>query len=424
MKNRSPRLIAGSVLVVASLAVPSVAAAAPVTVNLRIEGPSSTLYQGNVTSDIRRFQFTGDAVTHLCDGTSGAPGTPGTPAEGPGGPGTMPVNTAGQAIATAIDSGLDARGSWSGFGASFSTISGVSVAYNGATGQYLQEFRNGVSTDYGACGQKVGAGDRVLLAYSSFGETPLRLTGTPATIDLGTAFGVMVANEGPSGMPQDGATVNGVTTAGGGLATIQPTSVGDVAIQASKAGFVRSNTQVVCVHNGNDGNCGTVAGGGGGSSTAPPATPTPETPTAPSTSPGPPAPPAPVLDRTGPIAAITGIVEGQTFAPGMGPQTLRGTVAGTARRQAGTGPTGIASVKIRLTRQIGKRCAGYSKSARRFRRAACKPGSGSFFGVSKASTWRYRLAARLGRGGYTLEVKATDRAGKRGPVRRLRFRVR
>src|ERR671939_1701979 len=50
--------LAGLALVLAALLVPaSVAAAAPVTVNLRIEGPASTVFEGPVTTDVRAFQF-------------------------------------------------------------------------------------------------------------------------------------------------------------------------------------------------------------------------------------------------------------------------------------------------------------------------------------------------------------------------------
>src|SRR3954463_5262166 len=85
--------LAGLALAVLALLVPaSVAAAAPVTVNLRIEGPTATVFEGPVTTDVRPFQFTGGADTapHECDGTAANGGTSPTP-----------VPTRGAAVAAA-----------------------------------------------------------------------------------------------------------------------------------------------------------------------------------------------------------------------------------------------------------------------------------------------------------------------------------
>ncbi len=40
---------------VAATLLPASAIAAPVTVNLRVEGPDSTLFEGPVTTDVRQF---------------------------------------------------------------------------------------------------------------------------------------------------------------------------------------------------------------------------------------------------------------------------------------------------------------------------------------------------------------------------------
>src|SRR5919199_1548220 len=85
--------LAGLALAVLALLVPaSVAAAAPVTVNLRIEGPTSTVFEGPVTTDVRPFQFTtgADTAPHECDATAAANGTSPTP-----------VPTRGAAVAAA-----------------------------------------------------------------------------------------------------------------------------------------------------------------------------------------------------------------------------------------------------------------------------------------------------------------------------------
>src|SRR5687767_8899367 len=88
-----PHRLAGLVLAIVSLLVPvSVAAAAPVTVDLRIEGPASTLFEGPVTTDVRPFQFTAgaDVALHVCDGTAANQGSSPTP-----------VPTRGAAVAAA-----------------------------------------------------------------------------------------------------------------------------------------------------------------------------------------------------------------------------------------------------------------------------------------------------------------------------------
>src|SRR5690606_38705414 len=94
MTHRCGRLLAGLVLTLLVAAAP--AAADPVTVNLRVEGPTKTLYEGVVTTDVRPFHFTGSTELHECA------------APGPGG--LQPAR--GTAMAAAIDGGLVATGTW------------------------------------------------------------------------------------------------------------------------------------------------------------------------------------------------------------------------------------------------------------------------------------------------------------------------
>ena len=95
MKIRTPAGLAAGLVSAALLAAP--AAAAPVTVDLRIEGPSRTLFEGPVTTDVRPFQFTGDPATHRCDGTT------------TGGTSPQPVPTRGAAV---VASSVAITGSW------------------------------------------------------------------------------------------------------------------------------------------------------------------------------------------------------------------------------------------------------------------------------------------------------------------------
>ena len=85
-------------------------------------------------------------------------------------------------------------------------------------------------------------------------------------------------------------------------------------------------------------------------------------------------------------------------------------------------PSGLHSVKLRLTRRVGRKCSYFSGSRERFRPMRC--GRGSFLRIGDRPDWSYLLPKRLGRGRYVLEVKAIDGAFNRGTPTRVRFRVR
>ena len=147
MKHRSAAGLAGLVL---ALLLADPATAAPVTVNLRVEGPTRTLFEGPVTTDVRPFQFTGDPVAHQCDGTT------------LGGMSPQPAPTRGAAL---MATGLAVTGTWSSFGPSFKTIDGEDVDFNGTTFAYLAEYKNNVFASLGSCGDTIQVGDDVLYAY-------------------------------------------------------------------------------------------------------------------------------------------------------------------------------------------------------------------------------------------------------------------
>jgi nitrogen fixation protein FixH len=108
---------------------------------------------------------------------------------------------------------------------------------------------------------------------------------------------------------------------------------------------------------------------------------------------------------------------------------------GTAGVRASSGaalqpdPSGIRRVKLRLTRNAGGRCSAYSNRRERFVTRPCGARHGWYFTVATRSDWRYLLPARLPRGRYVLDVKATDgafnvdRTRRRGE-NRVVFRVR
>ena len=152
MLKRSTGLAAG----LAVLVLVPTAFAAPVTVDLRVEGANGTLFEGPVTTDVRTFHFTGESAAHQCDGTAANAGTSPSPAP-----------TRGAAL---VASGLAIAGDWSDqFGnPTINEVAGENVAYDAGTQRFLAEYKNGVSANVGSCGDPVGPGDDVLFAYAAF----------------------------------------------------------------------------------------------------------------------------------------------------------------------------------------------------------------------------------------------------------------
>ena len=363
MKLRLPGLVAG--LLVTALAAAAPAAAAPVTVDLRIEGPDSTLFEGPVTTDVRPMQFTGDPATNQCDGTT------------VGGTSPTPVPTRGAAlVAAAQTTPFALLGTWHPqFGASFTSIAGVSVAFDAATNRFLAEYQNGEFQMVGACADPIANGDDVLFAYGTGSEPLLELSG-PAGVRAGQPFTVRVTDA--AGAPAAGASVGGATTGADGNATVGGLAAGVHDLKASRTGAIRSNRVRV-------------------TATADGTVPPPQTPN--------------VTDTTAPVATLAGLR--RSYARGKGPRTLRGTVS-----DAG----GIRAVKLRLTRRLGKACWYFSGSKERFVRRRC--GTDHAFRIGADADWSYLLPARLRRGRYVLQAYAIDRAGNRGASTRVAFTVR
>jgi hypothetical protein len=369
MKLRSPAGLLAGLATAALLAAP--AAAAPVTVQLRIEGATRTLFEGPVTTDVRPFRFTGDPVAHQCDGTT------------VGGTSPAPVPTRGAAVAAAAERAPFAiAGTWDpGLGVSFTTIAGERVAFDPATNRFLAEYKNGAFAQVGACADPIVNGDNVLFAYGTGSEPLLALSG-PARARPGERITVRVT---ASGAAVSGATVAGAVTRADGTAMVGPLSTrGPVDLKAAKPGAIRSDRLRVCVTDGADGACGTTI----------------------------PRPFAP--DTTGPTARILGIHSGRRYSRRRAPRELHGTVSDD--------PSGLWAVKLRLTRRRGGRCWYFSGTRERFVHRTCrKPYA---FKVGDQSRWSYLLPSRLRRGRYVLEAYAIDNAFNRGALDRVRFRVR
>jgi hypothetical protein len=360
--------LAGLALAALALLVPaSVAAAAPVTVNLRIEGPSSTVFESPVTTDVRQFQFTAgaDTAAHTCDGTAVNTGTS-----------PVPVPTRGAAItAASLGAPFSTSGAFSlTFGSpSFDQVGGQSTAFDPATNAFLVEYKNGVAASVGACADPIATGDDVLFAYGTGNEQLLRLSG-PATAAAGAAVSVHVADQ-ASGAPVAGAAVGGATTDAAGNAAVRFGAAGVQRLKATKAGAIRSNALVVAVG---------VAAAPAGQGVA-----------------------GAQVDRTAPRARLLSPRNNHTYRRAtFSPRLIHVAVAENG--------SGVRTVKLRLTRRVGKRCFSFSGRRERFIGAKC--GTGFFFTVSSKTDFTYLLPERLPRGHYVLDVGAIDNAFNRDRI--------
>lgn len=361
--------------------VPAAASAAPVTVDLRVEGRTGTLFEGKVTTDVRTFRFTDAPDTYRCDAT-GETGSTATPSP-----------TRGAALATAAEQGTFAlTGRWSAFGPTFASVAGEGVGYDAATGQFLAEFENGRGAQFGACNDPIAQGDEVVFAYGTPEQPVLRLT-APATAAPGQAVTVRVTDA-ASGAAIEGATVGGATTGPDGTAAVTFSQRGPVSLKAARPGAIRSNAASTCVTDGSDGFCATSA----------PSAPLPFGP----------APECRTSGRDGfcgtpdlvaPRGQIASVRDGQRLRRGV--RTLHGTVGADA--------SGIREVRLRLSRTDRGRCYRYDGRQReRFvRTRRCGAARALSFRVGTAADWSYLLPAALPRGRYVLDVFVTDGRGNR-----------
>jgi hypothetical protein len=344
------------------------ALAAPVTVDLRIEGATRTLYEGPVTTDTA--PFVASDGPHAC-------GT--TPTRG------AVISAAAQAGRFAMTAIWDAN-----YGSpTFESIAGENVGYDGASGRYLAEYLDGKGAGVGACGDPVTTGQRVLFAYSAYGDTVLALSG-PATAKPGEKVTLKVTDAKPDGGPVAGASVAGVESGADGTVVVGPFSDrGDHDLKATKDGAIRSNRVRVCVTTGADGACGTSV----------PVTPGAQTPVV-----------VAATDTTAPRGKLTGVNDHQVFT--SGPRDLRGSFSDSS---------GLKVVKLRLTKRVGKKCWYFSGKQERFRGTRC--GRGAYFAIGERADWSYLLPAQLGPGRYVLDAVAIDGAGNRTPLQRGSTRV-
>ncbi len=346
------------------------AQAAPVTVNLRVEGSSSTIFEGPVTTDGK--VITKGSNTLACDGTTN-----------PGNPGPGPTMT------SALDDGSIVGGfPWeaSFFDDFFVQSIGGEAGVNESWG-YALNYR---PVEVGGCQQQVGTGDEVLYGFF-FGGPPdyperplLRLRG-PARAATGQPVPVSADEFKQTpfipGQPRDlmqgpaaGATIAGAQTDASGATTVTFGSPGLQRLKAERAGSIRSNAVVLCVSDGGTGDCGVPAGQLGSTADRGKAT-----------------------DSTAPVARISGPSNGRKYR--RGPRLLKGVVEDD--------PSGVREVKIALRRHVrGRNCQWWSGRRERFVGTHCK--KVFFFSIGSNRSWSYLLPRALPAGRYVLDVKAFD----------------
>jgi hypothetical protein len=319
--------------------------------------------------------------------------------------GTCPAGSAAGALEVAT------AGNWD-HERFINTIFGETHTY--ANRDWWAFWVNGQFSQLGACDYIVQPGDELLFYVqkddANFTGTiyPLYFSSVPSAVAAGQPFTVRVVRNSTDGTtttstPIAGATVTdgagaSATTGADGTATLTLTAPGTAKLQASAPQSVSSPLATVTVN--------PAPAIAPPPEAAPPATPeTPPAVTQPSIA-------APVVDRTAPVALLSGVRK--HFRHGHGPRTLRGPVADAS---------GIEQVQVRLKRKRGKRCSAFSASRERFVRRSCKRGAPWFDAGSDAS-WSYLLPKRLRRGLYQLQARATDQAGNRSTNASVRFRVR
>jgi len=378
------------------------AQATSITVNLRVEGASKTLYEGPVTAEGETFQTpAGEALheaPHPCNYAENGHSenekhevftNGGTPTATP----TSALHRA------ALAAGLEFNASWSaGYGDFLVTQVGPDV------NEEVEPFAswgyavNDTTAPVGGCQIALAPGNEVLWAYNYFNLKHLLSLIGPASANEGAPVALHVV-DGQTGAPIAGATIGedvaGVTTPlvgspttnAEGNVTVALAHTGTVELKATQPESVRSNAIGVCVHSGNDGTCGTTlvtsacAAAAGALSCE-----------------------GPLRVRIPPAdtAVAKGVKAAHVYSRRHAPRVLGGVV------EVPPGAT-LRNVRVSLQRRVGKRCFAFDGGSERFVRARC--GKKSFFSVGASESFSYLLPASLPRGRYVYDIEAIDDAG-------------
>ena len=172
------------VLALLSLAAPAGASALPVTVNVRVEGATRTIFDGPVVTDGHNLNPPASGGAHPCDGTNN---------------GAFPA--AGPTATAALDDAARAGGfSWDGsWDTNFSDFLVNRVGPESATTtQFWGHFVNGKEATAGGCQTRLKAGDETVWAFDAFSKTAILRLQVPTTASIGTPVSFRVTDTRPA----------------------------------------------------------------------------------------------------------------------------------------------------------------------------------------------------------------------------------
>ena len=222
MKSR----ITACTAVVFTLAAGS-ASAAPVVVDLRVEGAEEPIFEGTVRTDGHQIEQDRSGP-QPCDGTNGGAST-----------------TPGPTVTSALDDAIAWNGTWN---PSFSDFLVNRIGPDKATAtQFWGTALNGTPTEAGGCQVRVKQGDDVLWAFDLFAAKQFLSLSGPRSARVGRAFRVRVTDAKNGNRPVKGARVGGAKTDARGYARLEADERGTAVLKAERRGALRSNALLVRV---------------------------------------------------------------------------------------------------------------------------------------------------------------------------------
>ncbi len=216
------------------------AGAAPITVDLRVEGPSGTVFQGPVNTDVAPFRFTDSETAYPCGTgavTRGAVLAAASRSARTFHPSTS-TTTTGFSLLGSFDATTGSP--------TITSVGGQDVRPSEATGRRLAEYVDGVAATSGACQDVVAPGDDVVFAWGT-GAPPERVlalafvgyTGPVCSADP-TIRSIYRVTDEATGQPVQGAAVADELSDADGVVRVG--GFPRDGVRASRAGDVASAT--------------------------------------------------------------------------------------------------------------------------------------------------------------------------------------
>ncbi|HWH96619.1 MAG TPA: Ig-like domain repeat protein [Baekduia sp.] len=316
------------------------------------------------------------------------------------------ASCSGSVPATALETAVG--GDWDGPSYAVTRIKGEEHPFG--PGGSWSFYINGLYSNDTVCTAPLKDGDKVLLywtnAYAQAGYDEPVTAEVPATVTPGAAFTV-TAHETTTSFDGNGTGTSAIApsadaTISGGVATATTGADGTASVTVPGGPYTlvvtkgnRAPARIVgCATSGSDGFCGTTQA----AQTAPPAA----CAVAGSADDGFCGRP----DRQAARGFLTGITEGMKYKKGRGPRQLTGRTEPDG--------SGLADVRLRLTRNDKGDCSTYDAKTEKFTTLKkCGATHGTWFSVGSQSTWSYLLPAKLARGRYVLDLQIVDKAGNK-----------